>query len=99
MLDDREEAPVAIVEGQLRVGVPWGWNTGGAEQSPGQRLAHLRRVVVHRLEIDPGHFSQPVAAGRRVEDYPPGPLRCAQRAVAAVLEREGRSAEQDAPAA
>ena len=61
MLDDREEAPVGTVEGQFRVCVPRGGNTRDAEQAPGQRFAHLRRVVVHRLEIDPGHSSQPVA--------------------------------------
>src|SRR6516162_5989763 len=94
MLDDREEAPVGSAEGQLRVCVPWRRDAGYAEQTPRQRFAHLGRIVVHRLEIDPGHSGQPVAVLRRIENYPPGRLRRAQRAVSAVLKRESRRAEQ-----
>src|SRR6516164_9646243 len=74
LLDDREEAPVGSAEGQLRVCVPWRGDPGYAEQTPGQRFAHLGRIVVHRLEIDPGHSGQPVAVLRRIENYPPGRL-------------------------
>src|SRR5215469_1720498 len=95
MLDDREEAPVGSAEGQLRVCVPCRGDAGYAEQAPGQRFPHLGRIVVHSFEIDPGHSGQPVAVLRRIENYPPGRLPCAQRAVSAVFEREGRRAEQD----
>src|SRR5215469_543121 len=74
MLDEREEAPVGSAKGQLRVCVPWRGDVGYAEQAPGQRFAHLGRIVVHRLEIDPGHSGQPVAVLRRIENYPPGRL-------------------------
>src|SRR5215469_4723086 len=95
MLYDREEAPVGSAEGQLRVCVPWRGDAGYAEQTPGQRFAHLGWIVVHRLEIDPGHSGQPVAVLRRIEKYSPGRLRRAQRAVSAVFKREGRRTEQD----
>src|SRR6516164_4105263 len=75
MLDDREEAPVGGAEGQLRVCVPWRGDAGYAEQTPGQGFAHLGRIVVHRLKIDPGHSGQPIAVLRRIENYPPGRLR------------------------
>ena len=99
VLDDRKEAPVSCAEGQLRVRMPWRGNIGQAEQAPGQRFAHLRWIVVHRLEIDPGHSGEPVALSCGIEEYPPGRLRCAQRTVPAVLEREGLAAEQDTSAA
>src|SRR2546421_11385319 len=99
MLDDRKEAPVFWAEGQLRVRMPWRGNIGQAEQAPGQRFAHLRWIVVHRLEIDPGHSGEPVALSCGIENYPPGRLRCVQRAVPAVFEREGLGAEQDTSAA
>ena len=67
-----------------------------AEQTPGQRFAHLGRIVVHRLEVDPGHSGQPVAVLSRIENYPPGWLRRTQCAVSAVFKREGRRTEQDA---
>src|SRR5215472_3587403 len=95
MLYDREEAPVGSAEGQLRVCVPRRGDAGYAEQTPGERFAHLGRIIVHRLEIDPGHSGQPVAVLLRIENYPPGRLRRAQRAVSAVFKREGRRAEQD----
>src|SRR5256885_5752575 len=99
MLDDRKQASVFRAESQLRVRMPWRGNVGQAEQPPGQRFAHLRWIVVHRLEVDPSHSGQPVALSCRIENYPPGRLRCAQRAVPAVLEREVLGAEQDTPAA
>src|SRR6202162_5825510 len=99
VLDDRKEAPVSCAQGQLRVRMPWRGNIGQAEQAPGQRFAHLRWIVVHRLEIDPGHSGQPVARSCGIENYPPGRLRCVQRAVPAVFEREGLGAETDAFAA
>src|SRR5215467_15818366 len=95
MLDDREKAPVGSAEGQLRVCVPGRGDASYAEQTPGERFAHLRRIIVHCLEIDPGHSGQPVAVLRRIENYPPGRLRSAQRAVSAVFKREGGGAEQD----
>ena len=98
MLDDREESPVGRAESQLRIGMPWRRNVGYAEQAPGQCFAHLGRIVVHRLEIDPGHSSQPIAVPCGIEDYPPRRLRRAQRAVSAVLQRESLCAEQDTSA-
>ena len=97
MLDDREKAPVFIAEGQLRVRVPWRGNIGHGKQAPGKRFAHLRWIVVHGLEIDPGHPGQPAARSRAIEDYPPGRLRRAQRPVPAVPEREGLGAERTPP--
>src|ERR1700730_12292468 len=99
MLDDRKQASVFRAEGQLRVRMPWRGNIGQAEQAPGQRFAHLRWIVIHRLEINPGHSGQPVALSRGIENYPPGRLRCVQCTVPAVLEREVLGAEQDIPAA
>src|SRR5215471_2717758 len=95
MLDNREEAPVGSAEGQLRVCVPRRGDAGYTEQTPGQRFAHLGRIIVHRLKIDPGHSGQPVAVLLRIDNYPPGRLRRAQRAVSAVFKREDRRAEQD----
>src|SRR5207342_1203221 len=89
LLDDREEAPVGGAKRQLRIRVPRRRDIGYAEQAPGQRLAHLRRVVVHRLEIDPGHSGQAVVVPRGIENYPPGPLWRAQGAVPGVFQGEG----------
>src|SRR5580693_724696 len=55
LLNDREEAAVGSAEGQLRVRVPRRRDTSHAEQPPGQRLAHLGRIVVHRLQVDAAH--------------------------------------------
>src|SRR6202167_2199251 len=79
--------------------MPWRGNIGQPEQAPGQRFPHLRWIVVHCLEIDPGHSGQPVALSRGIENYPPGRLRCVQRTVPAVFEREGLGAEKDTSAA
>src|SRR5262249_57601165 len=65
----------------------------------GQRFAHLGRIVVHGLEIDPGHPSQPVAVPCGIENNPPRPLWRAQCAVSAIFQRKSLGAEQTAAAA
>ena len=96
MLDDREETPVGFVEGQLRVCVPSG-RIPAVPTAPGQRFAHLRRIVVHRLEIDPGR------SGRPVSRPPRRGLSSRTASVRAVcgfrcLQREGHGAAPDASA-
>ena len=57
LLDNGEQAVVVCVERELGIGVPRRGNACVPEQTPGQRLPHLRRIVVHRLEIDARHLS------------------------------------------
>jgi hypothetical protein len=55
LLDNGEQAVVGRVERELGVGVPRCRNACAPEKTPGKRLPHLRRIVVHRLEIDTCH--------------------------------------------
>ena len=84
LLDQRVQAHVPLVDGELGVGVPGGWDTDRAEQPPGQSLPLLGRVVEHRLEVEGGHARQSLTVEVRL----PGPLRRAQCPVAAVDQRE-----------
>src|SRR5262249_18161303 len=98
MLDDREEASVGCVKGKFCIRVPWRRNAGYAEQAPGQCFTHLGRIIVHCLEVDPGHPGQPVAVPCGIENYPPGRLWRAQCAVSTVFQRESLCAEQNTSA-
>ena len=91
LLDDREQPHIGRVQPQLGVGVPRGRDSRRREQAPGQRLPHLRGVVVHGLEIDLGHAGQPVTLAVGLQVGLPGPLWRPQRPVAAVDQRERRS--------
>ena len=97
LLDDGEQAEVRRIEGQLRVGVPRRGNGRTPEHVPGKRLAHLRRIVVHRLEIDARLADQPLAAIVGFEADFPRMFRRAQRPVSAVGQREGGRAESGFP--
>ena len=62
LLDNGEQAVVSRVERELRVGVLRRGHARVPEETPGQRLPHLRRIVVHRLEVDARHPGDVVGA-------------------------------------
>ena len=66
LLDDGVQPVVGRAERELGIGVPRRGNARAPEQPPGQRLPHLRRVVVHRLEVDGRHPGQVICAAWRV---------------------------------
>ena len=96
LLDERVQALVPVVDGQPGVGVPGSGYPGAAEQRPRQALAHLGRVVVHRLEVQPCHADDPVVVVTRLHVDLPRPLRRVLRAVAAVDQRERGAGVQHA---
>jgi hypothetical protein len=105
LLDDREQPHVGGVQPQLGIGVPRRRDARPGEQAPGQRLAQLRRVVVHGLEVDRGHAGQPLGPAVRLQVDLPGALGRPQRAVPAVDQGErpglvgdrGRLGRRDVP--
>ena len=94
LLDQRVQPVVGPVDREPGVGVPGGGHTGGGEQPPGQRLAHLRGVVVHRLQVQPGHPDNPVVVVTGIKVHFPRAFRRVFRHLAAVHKREGGAGEQ-----
>ena len=58
LLDNGEQAVVGRVEGELGISVPRRGHACVPEQTPGERLAHLRGIVVHRLQVDARHSGE-----------------------------------------
>ncbi len=82
--DQGEETSILGVEGQIREGVPRRGHTDPVEQTPNECLTHLRRVIVHCLEVEATHAHKSTVIIGHFEVEFPGGLRCVKCPVPAI---------------